>query len=169
MIISITGHRPASLDGDYNLTSKLSKAIESKLKSILWDISSDCEFNKNGEQVTLMSGMALGVDTIWAKIAIETNKKLIAVIPCANQDKLWSKSSKELYYNILSHPNTTVVYTSDKEYTNGCMQVRNEYLVNNSDLLIGIWKGSNGGTKNCIDYAQSVGKQIIIINPNDLK
>lgn len=45
------------------------------------------------------------------------------------------------------------------------MQKRNEYMVNLADKVIAVWGGSSGGTANCVRYAKSVGKEIIIIKP----
>lgn len=45
------------------------------------------------------------------------------------------------------------------------MQKRNEYMVDHSDKVIAVWDGSKSGTKNCIDYAKKVGKDIIFVQP----
>ena len=34
------------------------------------------------------------------------------------------------------------------------MQKRNEFMVDNCDILIALWNGTSGGTKNCINYAK---------------
>ena len=50
------------------------------------------------------------------------------------------------------------------------MQKRNEYMVDNCDLLIACWSGvKKGGTYNCVKYAIKNNKRIIVINPNDCK
>ncbi len=48
------------------------------------------------------------------------------------------------------------------------MDKRNKWMVDNCDLLIAVWNGTSGGTANCVNYAKSINKQIIIINPNSL-
>lgn len=45
------------------------------------------------------------------------------------------------------------------------MQKRNEYMVDNSDIVIAVWDGTKGGTYNCVKYAQKLEKKIIQINP----
>ena len=40
---------------------------------------------------------------------------------------------------------------------------------NNSDMVIACFSGSPGGTFNCIKYANSKDKKVIIINPNEGK
>ena len=37
-----------------------------------------------------------------------------------------------------------------------------------NDKLIAVWNGSNSGTANCVHYAESRGKNIIYINPNNI-
>lgn len=52
----------------------------------------------------------------------------------------------------------------------GCMQKRNQYMVDKSDLVLAIWNGKTiGGTWNTIKYAQSQGKPIryILLNETD--
>ena len=36
------------------------------------------------------------------------------------------------------------------------MPTRNEYMVDLADKIIAVWDGSNGGTANCVKYAEKV-------------
>lgn len=159
MKIAITGHRPNKLDNDYNLTSPLI----SKIKELLQEI-----VDKEKPSL-LISGMALGVDTLWAKIAHENKINLVAAIPCKNQDKVWVSQSKKLYQTLLENSLTTTIYISEEEYNSECMQKRNEWMVDNCDLLIAVWDGTQGGTSNCVSYAKKQNKLIIEINPDDIR
>lgn len=160
MKIAITGHRPNKLGNDYDLTGPLIGKIKSKLQSII-----DDHVSIHYGDVTLISGMALGIDTLWAELAIENNLPLIAAIPCKGQESRWTKASIERYNRILNNPLTTVVMVSEEPYNNSCMQDRNIYMVDECDLLIGIWDGTTGGTGNCVEYAKSISRNLIIINP----
>ncbi len=42
-------------------------------------------------------------------------------------------------------------------------------MVDNSDIVIAVFDGTPGGTKNCYDYATDAKKRIIRINPQDYK
>jgi len=54
------------------------------------------------------------------------------------------------------------------EYAAWKMQVRNCWMVDNSDEIIGIFNGyPGGGTYNCIQYAKSKNKIIHLINPKE--
>lgn len=158
MKIAITGHRPNKLGNDYDLTSPLITEIKIRLQSLI----------DEHKPTHIISGMALGIDTLWALLAIENNIPLLAAVPCKNQDKMWVEKSKRLYRDILANSLTDAHYISTKEYTPDCMQVRNIWMVNNCDLLIAVWDGSSGGTGNCVKYAQKTKKPIVIINPKDV-
>lgn len=161
MIIAITGHRPDKLGRDYALKSPLIQRIKIK-------IIEELHKHSNEPDLRLMTGMALGIDTLFALIALQKGLPFIAAIPCLNQHKVWLKSSQDLYNKILSSHLCIVKMVSTKPYYNGCMQERNEWMVDHCDLLIGVWNGSAGGTLNCIQYARTQRKEIVLINPNEI-
>ena len=41
------------------------------------------------------------------------------------------------------------------------MQRRNEFMVDNADMVLAYHDGSEGGTKNCVDYAKSQGTVVV--------
>ncbi len=45
------------------------------------------------------------------------------------------------------------------------MKERNQYMINNSSLVIALFNGLPGGTKQTIDYARAQGLEVIIIKP----
>lgn len=54
-------------------------------------------------------------------------------------------------------------------YHKGCMQKRNCYMVDKSDLVLAVWNGKEeGGTWNTIKYARSKGKSIRYIMLNEM-
>lgn len=162
MKIAITGHRSNKLGGDYDLKSGLMMSIRAKIIETIMNPL------PNPDELTLISGMALGIDTLFAKIAIGLNIPLIAAIPCNEQDRTWPQRSREIYHNLLDYNKIQIYHVTGREYSHACMQKRNEWVVDNCDKLIAVWDGTPGGTANCVKYAQSVGKEIIFINPNDL-
>lgn len=183
MKIAITGHRPHKLGNDYDLTSPLIQKIRARIVTILGNIIA---MDVTNSTPVLITGMALGIDTLFAKIAIERKLPFIAAIPCKGQYTRWPKKSVDQYFNILTQSHDvflvdyrvslhkdldnlkTCLSPSGNSYSTQKMQQRNIWMVNNCDLLIAVWDGSSGGTANCVKYAQSVGKQIIHINPKEL-
>lgn len=146
MDIAVTGHRPGKLYG-YNLSDPKYTILKEKLKMIL----------KKYKATTAYTGMALGTDMIFANAVMDLKKegkdiRLVAVLPCANQDKKWSQKDQKCYQEILQAADE-VIRLSEEEYCPELMRIRNRWLVDHADMLIAVWDGSNSGTSNCIRYA----------------
>ncbi len=158
MRIAITGHRPNKLWNDYDLVSPGMIAIRERLQRGI----------DKAKPTVMISGMALGIDTLWAELALVNGIKLIAAIPCQGHPDRWPQKSRDRYGAIIQNPLTEVVMVSNAPYNHSCMQKRNEWMVDNSDLLVAVWDGTPGGTKNCVDYAISQNKTMIVIDPKKL-
>ena len=158
MKICVTGHRPNKLYG-YDITNPKWVELKEKFKTLL--INNNCT-----EAIT---GMALGVDTVFALAVLELKAigykiKLHCAVPCKNHSSKWNRESVDLYNKILLKADIIKI-VSDEEYRPYLMQKRNEYMVNISDKVIAVWDGSNSGTANCIKYAEKCNKEIIRIVP----
>lgn len=157
---AFTGKRPQNLPWKFNEEDERCKLIKEKTKIEIENAV------KKGYK-NFITGMALGFDTYVAEILLELKQqyelKLICVIPCKTQDTLWSQKDKKRYHDILSKAD--YIHCISETYTSWCMQKRNEYMVDNSSLLIALFDGKSGGTKNTIDYATNNGVETIVINP----
>jgi uncharacterized phage-like protein YoqJ len=158
MIIAVTGHRPDKLNREWDMKGPISQKIYTRLEQLVTQI----------KPTKMITGMALGVDILFANVAINSKIPFIAAVPCYNQEKNWPESSQRLYRRIINDPLCTIKYITEKEYTPSCMQKRNEYMVDNSDVLICVWDGTEGGTYNCVQYAVDRGKDIRRVNPKEL-
>jgi uncharacterized phage-like protein YoqJ len=155
MIVSITGHRPNNKNmGGYNLPNPkyiyICQQIDKQLRGLKPD--------------KIISGMALGVDQWAANIAIKLGIPFIAAVPFIGQEKKWPEKSQRAYNSLLRKA-ADIVVISDSGYTAQKMQIRNKWMVDQCDLLLGVFDGSSGGTANCIEYAKSVNRKILIIDP----
>ncbi len=92
----------------------------------------------------------------------------IAAVPFLGQESCWPKQTKDKYFDLLSKAESKVI-VCEGNYAAWKMQKRNQYMVDNSDILIAVYDGTSGGTQNCVNYANTKTKQIIFINPNDYK
>ena len=158
MIISVTGHRPDKLYG-YDLSDKRWQELKNQIKDIL----------KSNNCTEAITGMALGVDTIFALAVLELKDEgydisLHCAIPCQGHSSKWPSKSKKQYDEILKKADK-VVLVSDEPYKPWLMQKRNQYMVDLSEKVIAVFDGTNGGTKNCVDYAKKKNKDIILIEP----
>ena len=46
-------------------------------------------------------------------------------------------------------------------YFTGCYQVRNEWMVDRSNLVIAVFNSQKSGTKNTVDYAKRKGIRVV--------
>lgn len=158
-----TGHRPNKLNGYDPMDNK-------KLLFKLRDIVIDHIENK--DVTTFISGMALGIDMWAARIVLKLKEEypqieLISAVPCDKQWSKWSKWSKEEWDYIISKADK-VHYVSNDPYTPWCMEVRNRWMVDNSDYVIAVWDGTIGGTGNCVKYVGKKKKELTVLNPKTL-
>lgn len=170
--IAFTGHRPNKLYG-YDLNNENYNILKTRLYSILSNEIS------NNDADTFITGGAIGFDTLAFDVIRELingyGGNHILAIPFEKQATKWPKESQIVYKEMKKF--STCIYVDDYEKYNvkGIkggeyhpikMQKRNEWMVDNCDLLIGCWDGvKKGGTWNCLKYAKKLNKEIIIIDP----
>ena len=161
---AFTGHRPQKL-------KYLNKPDDERCMRLKERLNEAVKYVISYRGVTkFLSGMALGVDMLAAEVGLELREgnpriTLECVLPCADQNIKWSKKERGRYDNILSRCDKIV--TLQEAYTSDCMQKRNRYMVDKADIIIAVWdRRINGGTAKTVEYAQSINKPVIIIDPN---
>ncbi len=140
MTLCGTGHRPNKLGGygDDAYAVLVHLAVMS-----LEDIKPD----------RVISGMALGWDMAIAEAAIRKRILLIAAIPFEGQESMWPQPSKDKYRELLDKCAVKKVICSPG-YAPYKMQARNQWMVDNSNIILALWNGTSGGTANCVKYAE---------------
>lgn len=142
---AVSGHRVLFNDID----EKKLKTIFSKLTELNFD--------------TFLIGMALGFDTLCFHILEEIRKtkkiRIIACIPCPSQANKFNLVEREEYDRMLESADERVIVSP--EYTDYCMQKRNEYMVDRASCIIVYKRHEYGGTFNTVRYA--LRKQVPII------
>lgn len=160
MICCVTGHRPKGFPFEYNLDGNLNMEyqilLEMKIRRLIHEGYSD-----------FISGMAEGADIDFAKtviglrhvyefVSLEAALPYPFVMPQKPTDRHFDKKE------ILEECDSITVLSS--HYYKGCMQKRNRYMVDKSDLVFAIWNGEkSGGTWDTIKYALTQNKKIIYI------
>lgn len=153
MIVSFTGHRPDKLGG-YKLPNPIYIHVCQQIEKALKELKPE----------KIITGMALGVDQWAAYIAHKLNIPFLAAIPFEGQELKWPEVSQKSYLLLRSLADEEVI-VSPGGYAANKMQIRNQWMVDNCDLLIAVWDGSKGGTGNCVEYAKSYNKKIYLIDP----
>ena len=147
-----TGHRPHKL---HQPESVVIAALEEKIRDAI-----------AAGFVTFISGMAWGVDIWAAEIVLRLKEEgnpihLIAAVPYEGFEKSWEEDWQRRYRAVLSAADY-VKYVCP-HYHRGCFQIRNEWMVDRSALLIAAYTGEKGGTKNTVDYAARKGVQTVFV------
>jgi uncharacterized phage-like protein YoqJ len=144
LIVAATGHRPDKLGG-YTVAARgrLVAFAESVIPRY-----APSEF---------ISGMALGWDTACALACLSLGIPLVAAVPFEGQESKWPEDSQRVYRWILSRA-ARVEIVCPGAYGSYKMQARNQWMVDRCDKILALWDGSNGGTANCINYADRTRK-----------
>lgn len=167
--VALTGHRPHKFIGEYNLKDSSYKILFHELVNLVEKAL------EKYENLTLISGMALGADSIWAYVIIKMKDKypdritFEAHCPCPNQDIKWEEENKKQYRWLLSKADKVIYY--EKEYLGPwILQKRNIGMIDKADCLIAVYdkKSTSGGTVNAINYAKKKDKKIIYIKPEGI-
>lgn len=140
MIIGITGHRPDKLGGynDYEFHHKVKLRIMAALVEL-------------GAK-KLIAGMAQGADWLAYDAARMIGIPILAAVPFVGQESKWPWAAKIEYCKRIDEADNVVI-VNPGGYAIWKMQQRNEWIVDNCDVLLAVWDGSSGGTNNCINYA----------------
>lgn len=156
MKVALTGHRPQrlglsedELDKSWN---KIGDWMTNQILKML-EVST-----LQGENLDLYCGMASGCDIrfgITASIVKMDNLLIHCILPCKNYN------SSHKYFNLLKKDSDEWIELAD-EFYKGCDNARDQYMVDNCDVLIAIWDGNkSGGVWSTIRKAQKQNKEII--------
>ena len=156
--VCFTGHRNI-LERFHSVAS-----VSRELKVILTDLC-------NKGYTNFLCGMAVGFDLLAGEMVIDLQRdfpdiNLIAVIPCEEQARNFSRVDKERYQRLLSFARESI-YTS-KNYEMGCMHKRNRYLVVHSSICVAYLYQYTGGTFYTVNYANANGCEVIKVTPREV-
>lgn len=113
---------------------------------------------------TFLNGMAMGFDLLAAEfvltLKVENPRiRLIACVPCEEQDKYYTQEDKTRYRTVLDCADETLLFS--KHYRKGCMLERDRYMAEQAERLITYCKKQKGGTAYTVRHFQKT-------NPNGL-
>ena len=109
---------------------------------------------------TYYAGGAQGFDALASEVVIErravlSDMRLVVVVPYAEQAAWWSPNEKARYQRIREGANDVICLA--ERYYRGCMQRRNRYLVDHSDVCVCYLTQPTGGTAYTVEYARKQG------------
>lgn len=151
-MIGVTGHRPAKLGGYGNTAQEWVRKFGKQMLA---------QYTQMFDEVTIISGMALGFDQAMAGAAYESGTPFIAAIPFEGQELKWPVPAQRIYHDLLKVAQDVVVVSAGL-YSDELMRIRNEWIVNHSDQMWALWDGNkDGGTAHCVGYAR--GKKVPVL------
>ncbi len=113
-------------------------------------------------------GMALGTDSIAARMLTAQNIPWTAVIPFIGQESRWSESQKKEYTKLLLHTHHQIILYA--EYTASSYHERNQIMIESSEICLAVYDGrNNGGTKTVVEKCEKLQKPMFIYNPKTNK
>lgn len=143
--VALTGHRIVSDDFNIDL-----------LKTVILNLIKD-------DYDCFLIGMALGFDTVSFKlleeIKREKNIKIIACVPCLDQSVNFNNAQKSEYKRMLSVADDCIILS--EKYKKGCMRKRNEFMINNSSVLVAYVRRERSGAGQTERYAKEQGLKVI--------
>lgn len=147
-----TGHRPEKLQ---QTEKEICKGLEREIRKAI----------DSGIYV-FITGMARGVDIWAAEIVLRLrnegrNVKLICASPYEGFERGWSHDWQQRYNAVLR--SADLVRFICPGYSRACFQIRNEWMVDHSALVIAVFNGQPSGTKNTIDYARREGVRLVYV------
>lgn len=169
-----TGHRPNKLGG-YDLKNPVVTKLKDSLEKVIEHLITE-------EGITrFITGGALGTDQIAFKRVHDLKSKYphinnILAVPFKDQSFVWSQNQKNTYNKIFQAADEVVFVDTLKKYQPkgdipvdiyhpSKMSLRNNYMVDNSKIVVAVYDGSKGGTCNCVRYAHNRNRSIYTLNP----
>ncbi len=148
-----TGHRPEKLHaGEADVKMLLGKAIRQAVSE---------------GYTTFISGMARGVDLWAAECVLEMRREnpsvcLICALPFAGFGDHWGQVWRTLYQEMLSQADGVEIICH--QAVKSSFQKRNRWMIDQASLVLAVYNGSPGGTRNSVNYAEKQGVSVRILS-----
>ena len=170
---NVTGHRKITPQGYINgswwtpacdVVQQYHEAVKQAVSATVINLYQDHQV------VEFISGGAIGADILFAEAIINLRDNhgypitLGIAKPFPSQFIKWSPPTNARYNNVVNSANWVHTVSSDP-YSAKKMHLRNAWMVNRAGITLALWKGVHaGGTWNCINYANSLGRVVLTIN-----
>lgn len=111
-----------------------------------------------------VAGGALGFDTVAAETVLAFRRHypditLTLMLPCADQDTKWSSEQKAVYEKQKKEADEVICLS--QHYYDGCMQKRNQAMVDASSVCIAYLTKLRSGAGQTVRMAHAAGLRVI--------
>jgi len=154
-----TGHRPDKLPWRENENDPRCLGLKERIRREV-ERAYDEGFRH------FICGMALGCDLYFCEAALALREErpgvtVEAAIPCPEQAERWRDSQRARWESLVARCDFETMV--QHQYTRGCMQRRDRYMVDRSARLIAAFDGIPGGTQYTVLQALRQGLEIVTI------
>ena len=148
----VTGHRPQGLNQAQRIY------IKAVLPAIVEELAKDYRVD------TLLSGMAQGVDLIWAGIARQSSLQLEAYIPFPDQTKGWDTEWVNYREGLMDY--ASFIHQASNYYATWAFHKRNDMMLDDCDVVVAVWdpRRRGGGTASVVRKARERGKPLVVVD-----
>lgn len=158
--VCFSGHRPEKLPDGGDMSSPVMGVIKSLLHQEIASAIDD-------GYTCFITGLARGIDLIAGELVLDFKRndpriELVAAVPYRAQPKNLH-SLEKFTYGCLINEAAEIIYISE-EYTKGCMQKRNQFMIDHSSRLIAAVSSYKSGTGQTIRLAEKAGIEVHVIN-----
>ncbi len=156
-----TGHRPSKLPWGRNEEDPRCLSLKDRIRDAV-----DAAYEEGFRH--FICGMANGCDFYFAEAVLALRTRhgdvtLEAAVPCPTQADRWEEADRRRYQELLAAFDFETLVQD--HYGPGCMQRRNRYMVDHSALLIAVYDGMPGGTRQTLEYALRRGVSFVDLRP----
>lgn len=122
-----------------------------------------------GDELTGISCVARGADSVFAQAVLDVGGELEVVLPAAGYREQKVKPDHAPQFDELMRRATTVRVMPFEEANRVAYEATNEVLISTCDTLFAVWDGQSGvdkgGTASVVEYARSCGVPVEVIWP----
>lgn len=162
MKVAVSGHRPPGIGG-YETPNPTEQWVRATINKTLASL-----VERQGA-ITGITGMALGVDLIYAEECHRLGIPFIAALPFKGQENRWPDRSQILYRTMLKAAAEVVIVDELPEYHSDQfakkMILRNVWMVDQAEMVIAVWNGTGGGTAHAVETARRKHRKTILLDP----
>ena len=152
-----TGHRPEKLPWGYNESDPRCLDLKRRMADAV-----ETAYEEGFRH--FICGMAQGCDLYFCECVLALREScpdvsIEAAIPCPSQAARWPFAQRQRYESLVEACDLQNMIAA--EYSYGCMQRRDRYMVDHASLLIAAFDGSAGGTRYTMEYAMRQGLSVV--------
>ena len=158
-----TGHRPDKLPWGGREADPRCQALKARVARAV-------EEAYEAGSTHFICGMARGCDLYFAEAVLSLREargdvSLEAAVPCPSQANSWPRADQVRRRRILAACDLETLVQD--HYSPGCMSRRNRYMVDHSAMVIAVYDGAPGGTRQTLEYAIRQSVPFVDIRPEE--